>query len=173
MVDDRPVIVLVGMMGSGKSTVGRLLAGRLGVAFCDTDDRIKHESQLLIGQLFDELGEDAFRQRESAALVECLATAGVVATGGGAVLRAENRSLISGRNRWVAWLDAQPEELAERLKDAVDRPLLGENALASLVRLDGERRPLYAQVASARVETNRRTPAEVCEEIVSLIGSLS
>jgi shikimate kinase len=89
------------------------------------------------------------------------------------VLRAENRDLMKGPNVWVAWLDAQPEELAERLKDSADRPLLSGDALSSLVRLDGERRPLYAQVASARVETNRRSPVEVCEEIVSLIGSLS
>ena len=173
MVGERPeVVVLVGMMGSGKSTTGQMLARRLGVQFCDTDERVQRNAGLTIARLFADRGEAAFREEESVALGQCLDEGGVVATGGGIVLREANRVLLSEAGIRVAWLDAQPTGLAARLDGVVDRPLLGDNPQAALAALDHQRRPLYAQVASFCVDTTNKSPDAVCDELEAWVRSL-
>jgi len=172
-VDDRSVVVLVGMMGSGKSTVGRLLAERIGVPFCDTDEVVCEEVGTTIAEIFATMGEEAFREMEPVALAACVARSGVVATGGGVVLRESNRLLMSSNNVRVVWLDATLEGLAARLEGDSERPLLGDDTRGALVDLDRQRRPLYAQVASIRIDTTTRTPQEVCDELAAWIGVVS
>lgn len=165
MADDGTVVVLVGMMGSGKSTVGRLLAERRGVPFCDTDEEVSRLRGATIPEIFAREGEQAFRDLESEALGTCIGRGGVIATGGGVVLRGENRVLLGAAK--VAWLDASIEELAARLDGDSGRPLLGTDRHATLVELDRQRRPLYAEVASVRIEATGRTPSQICDEIVA------
>lgn len=172
MVGERPVVVLVGMMGSGKSTLGEMLADRLGLPFCDTDDRVQRNTGATVAGLFAAHGEGAFRDQESIALGQCLLEGGVIATGGGIVLRDDNRALLNGEGVYVAWLDAPPHELVERLEGATDRPLLGDDPLAALRSLDHQRRPLYAQVASIRVDTASKSPQAVCDELEAWVRSI-
>jgi shikimate kinase len=168
MVGERPAnVVLVGMMGSGKTSIGRHLAEMLEMSFCDTDEHVQQATGSTIGDLFAEVGEEAFRNHESAALVHCLERACVVATGGGVVLREENRLLLTRDGVYVAWLDASPEDLAARLAGVCDRPLLSGDALGTLRRLDAERRALYTAVASIRIDTTDKNPGEVCNELVA------
>lgn len=165
MVDGSTVVVLVGMMGSGKSTVGRLLAERRGVAFCDTDEEVSRRQGSTIPEIFARDGEQVFRDLESEALGMCIGRGGVIATGGGVVLRSDNRALLGDAR--VAWLDASIEELVARLEDDTGRPLLGADRHATLVDLDRQRRPLYAEVASVRIEATGRTPSQICDELVA------
>lgn len=139
-------LFLVGMMGSGKSTVGRLLAARLGYAFLDTDDLIEKIGGVSIEQFFTERGESAFRELETQVLASVSAhTRVVVATGGGAVIAQRNWGYL--RHGVVLWLDAELETLARRLERSPStRPLLAQSDLrARLEQLSNERRSLYAQ----------------------------
>lgn len=165
MVDGGPVVVLVGMMGSGKSTVGHLLAERRRTAFCDTDEEVGRRRGLTIPEIFARDGEQAFRDLESEALSACISRGGVIATGGGVVLRSENRVLLGAAR--VAWLDASIEELVARLEGDSGRPLLGADRHATLVELDRQRRPLYAEVASVRIEATGHTPSQICDQLVA------
>lgn len=147
-------IVLVGPMGAGKSVVGALLARRLGLPFVDLDALLEEEAGARIADLFRGEGEAAFRTRESALLVRCLAAGGqVVATGGGAVLAASNRRQLRERGL-VAWLQADPGTQLRRLEGCSDRPLLeGADRRARLDALAVERDPLYREVADVAIDT--------------------
>lgn len=147
-------IVLVGPMGAGKSVVGALLARRLGLPFVDLDALLEEEAGARIADLFRGEGEAAFRTREAALLVRCLAAGGqVVATGGGAVLAAANRSQLRERGL-VAWLQADPGTQLRRLEGCSDRPLLeGADRRARLDALAVERDPLYREVADVAIDT--------------------
>lgn len=161
-------LVLIGMMGSGKSTVGRLLAGALGRPFYDTDTLVELSAGRLIRQIFEAEGEEGFRRREVAAVQEATAGDGrVIATGGGAVLNPANRALLR-LNGTVVWLDAEPEELYRRAlgQGAAARPLLaGPDPLGTLRRLRAERAEAYGAAAHMRVDVTGRTPEEVAAEI--------
>jgi shikimate kinase len=172
MVGKRPdAVVLIGMMGSGKSTIGRLLAERLGAPFCDTDEQVVQETGSTIAELFSTSGEDVFRDHESLALAHCLESGGVVATGGGIVLRESNRTMLVESRVRVVWLDASPDELIRRLSGVRDRPMLGNNPQDAIRRLDDQRRPVYAQVSSVRIDTSEKTANDVCDEIAEWIGA--
>jgi shikimate kinase len=171
MPDDRDVVVLVGMMGSGKSTVGQLLAERLGREFCDTDEEVIRRSGTTIAEIFARDGEDVFRDLESAALVACVDRGGVVATGGGIVLRAANRAVLGGVR--VAWLDGSVSSLDARLAGDDSRPLLGTDRVEALTVLDRQRRGWYAEVSSVRIDTTARTPRQVCDELVAWLEGAS
>jgi shikimate kinase len=147
--------VLVGLSGSGKSTVGRALAARLGRPFVDTDALIEERSRMQIPRLFEELGEPAFRAIEREAVADAVGRdASVVATGGGAPIDSENRRLLWDGNL-VVWLDAPVEELVRRVGAAGDgRPLLAGGAAERLVALREARAPVYA-TAHLRVETEQ------------------
>lgn len=148
-------VVLVGLMGSGKSTVGRRLAALLGRAFVDADDALEEIADRTIADVFATDGEAAFRALEADVLEELLEhhEPTVIASGGGVVLSLESRNRLRGPTVTTVWLDADPAFLASRAKAKPHRPLLqGEDAAVVLHRLHAERAPLYAEVADITVE---------------------
>lgn len=160
-------IILIGPMGSGKSTIGRLLSTRLGLPFIDSDREIEARSGADIPWIFDLEGEAGFRDRESAVLAE-LVTEGeqVIATGGGAVIRAQNRDLLKGRGRVVYLKTSVEQQLVRTAKDR-NRPLLnGTDPEAILRRLAAERRPFYEATAHLTIDTNGQSPRAVVREII-------
>lgn len=162
-------IALVGLSGAGKSTVGRLLAGRLGGALLDTDALVIEAAGRGIPEIFAAEGEDGFRDREGAALRAALARAPrVIATGGGLILRAENRALLRG-HAYVVWLDAPTEALVARLLAHDEpRPLLAvAEPAARLEQQRAARAALYAEVADLRVQTAGLSAEAICEQILA------
>lgn len=163
-------LFLVGPMGAGKSTIGRLLAARLGRRFVDMDEEIAAASGRSIPRIFQEEGEDAFRRLERDALRRLRAEGGdlVVATGGGVVLDPANRRLL--REGIVVWLDAPPEVTAARTAGDANRPLLaGVDPLEKAQELDRKRRPLYAEVADHRVPGGGMGVEEVVADILAFL----
>ena len=155
-------------MGSGKTTVGELVAHRLRLPFYDLDQRIRQVTGLSIVELFAQQGEAAFRviEREVLSEIACLPV-GVVATGGGVVLREENRALMR-RKGWVIYLRASPETLWQRLQHTTDRPLLRtESPYETLQVIAQAREPLY-QEADWVIETDALSPEEVAEAIARI-----
>jgi len=160
-------IILVGFMGTGKSTVSRLLSERLGWECLDTDEVIGRLADKSIPQIFAEDGETAFRDWESEAVREALsAERRIVATGGGAVLRESNRLQMLERGRVVA-LTADKASLIRRVTSAAEgtRPLLAGDAEARVSQLLESRRHAY-DFAHARVDTTDKSPEEVAEELL-------
>lgn len=151
-------IALVGLPGSGKSSVGRQLARRLGVAFIDSDSVIEQRIGEPIRSFFEREGEGRFRDVEQAVIAELAATAqGVLATGGGAVLREANRRELR-QHCCVVYLRSSPEELQRRLRHDTQRPLLQvADPRAKLQQLYRERDPLYRETAHFVIETGRPT----------------
>lgn len=155
-----PLVVLVGPMGVGKSTVGQLLAERLGVAYRDTDDDIVAEQGRAIAEIFVDEGESAFRAIEKRAVHRALAAHdGVLALGGGAILDADTRALLAGQR--VVYLSMDVEEAVKRTGLNAARPLLAVNPRKQWRELMEARRNLYEEVATAVVATDGRTPEEV------------
>ena len=164
-------IALVGYRGSGKSTVAGLLAQRLGWQAVDADDEVERTTGQTIAQIFGEVGEAGFRDREAEVLARLLSlSCHVSATGGGAVLRPENRARL--KDAWVVWLMASPEALHARLSEdphsPTRRPRLATGTPLEEVRsVMAAREPLYREVANLRVLTEHRTPAAIVEEILA------
>ncbi|GGS73380.1 shikimate kinase [Streptomyces cinerochromogenes] len=157
-----PAVVLVGPMGVGKSTVGRLLAERLGVGYRDTDEDIVAAQGRAIAEIFVDEGEAAFRAIEKAAVRAALTEhQGVVALGGGAVMDADTRALLAGHQ--VVYLSMDVEEAVKRTGLNVARPLLAVNPRKQWRELMEARRHLYEEVATAVVATDGRTPEEVTQ----------
>ena len=160
---------LVGMPGSGKSTVGRQLARRLDVPFIDLDQRLEEVLGSTIRQYFEEQGEEAFRDREAQLLAELTAAPGdmILSTGGGAVLREENRiHLLSGGGS-VMYLRATPDEIFKRIRHDKTRPLLQvANPLQRLRDLYAVRDPLYRASSHYVIETGRPTVNTLVNMIV-------
>ncbi|MFJ4978817.1 shikimate kinase [Streptomyces coeruleorubidus] len=155
-----PLIVLVGPMGVGKSTVGQLLAERLGTGYRDTDDDIVAAQGRSIAEIFVEEGESAFRAIEKQAVREALAGHdGVLALGGGAVLDPDTRALLAGQR--VVYLSMDVEEAVKRTGLNAARPLLAINPRKQWRELMEARRHLYEEVATAVVATDGRTPEDV------------
>ncbi|AJP01114.1 shikimate kinase [Streptomyces cyaneogriseus subsp. noncyanogenus] len=155
-----PLLVLVGPMGVGKSTVGELLAERLKVAYRDTDDDIVAEQGRTIADIFVDEGEPAFRAIEKRAVHRALAEHdGVLALGGGAVLDPDTRALLAGHR--VVYLSMDVEEAVRRTGLNTARPLLAVNPRKQWRELMEARRHLYEEVATAVVATDGRTPDEV------------
>jgi len=164
-------LILVGMMGAGKSTIGRLLADRLGWRSFDSDAQIMADTGHSVPELFADHGEAAFRAEEERVLAEALTgdEPVVVSAAGGVVLSPSNRDLLT-RSGTVVWLRADPEVLARRVGDGAGRPLLDDDPAASLAALYEVRRPLYESVASLVVDVDACTPDEVVEEILAGTG---
>ncbi|MES5822214.1 shikimate kinase [Streptomyces sp. RG80] len=157
-----PVVVLVGPMGVGKSTVGQLLAERLGVGYRDTDDDIVAEQGRAIAEIFVDEGEAAFRALEKQAVLRALAEhEGVLALGGGAILDEGTRAALTGLN--VVYLSMDVEEAVKRTGLNAARPLLAVNPRKQWRELMEARRNLYEGIATAVVATDGRTPEEVTE----------
>jgi shikimate kinase len=164
-------IYLVGPMGAGKSTIGRVLAAELHLSFRDSDKVIEDRTGADIPWIFDMEGEEGFRDRESAVLDELSKGQDVViATGGGIILRAHNREImrLSG---YICYLTASTEQLVERTARDKKRPLLQvENPRQKIIDLVALRDPLYREAADFVINTDRRSPKLVAQEIASLIG---
>jgi shikimate kinase len=162
----RPNIILIGLMAVGKSTVGRLLADSLGMTFYDADHVVEERAGAPISWIFDVEGEAGFRDREQQVLDELTREEGIVlATGGGAVLRPENRALLAERGV-VVHLDSPLERLIERTRNDRKRPLLKQgDPREILTRLARERGPLYAEIADYRFVTDRQGARTLAREI--------
>ncbi|GIP48083.1 shikimate kinase [Paenibacillus sp. J53TS2] len=159
-------IVLIGMMGTGKSTVGSLLAAETGLALVDLDQRIVEEAGRTIPDIFAAEGEAYFRELESAILRSTLQERGIVlATGGGAVLREENR-LVMREGGLVVALQATAEEIVARVGEDPGRPLLAGGAKERVIALLEERKDAYA-FAHLTVDTSGKSAEQVSDEILT------
>lgn len=164
-------IVLVGPMGAGKSTIGRLLARELGYRFLDSDRLIEERCGANIPWIFDVEGEAGFRQRETAMLDELSnETGAVIATGGGAVMRTENHPLLK-HNSAVVYLKTSIDQQVERTRKDRNRPLLqNDDPEAVLRRLFEVRDPLYCQLADVIMHTDRKSPRLVVRQLVNRLN---
>ncbi|HXM83412.1 MAG TPA: shikimate kinase [Burkholderiales bacterium] len=160
-------IYLVGLMGAGKTTVGRLIARRLKLRFLDSDQEIERRCGVKIPLIFEIEGEAGFRGREAQAIAELTALDGVVlATGGGAVLLDENRKRLAARGT-VVYLRARPEDLDRRVRHDRKRPLLANgDPLARLRELYAERDSLYLGVADLVVDTGSQSVQSLARELL-------
>ena len=170
------LVSLIGLPGSGKSTVGRQLARRLNLPFVDSDHAVEGRLGCAIREYFEREGEDRFRDVEQEVLNDLtLQHKGVLSTGGGSVLRAANRQHLHERGQ-VVYLKSSPDELFRRLRHDVNRPLLQvSDPLGRLRELFAARDPLYRETAHFTVETGRPTVATLVNMIVmqlELAGSL-
>ena len=165
-------VVLVGPMGAGKSTIGRYLAEQLGYVFRDTDTLIEERTGASIAWIFDVEGEEGFRARETALIRELAEETGMVlATGGGAVLREENRRVLSDIGT-VVYLETSVNEQVARTRRDRKRPLLQSNDRETVLRDLLERRdPLYRDVADVVVHTDRRGARGVASEILERLAA--
>ena len=160
-------IALVGGRGTGKTTVGRLVAAGLGWPFADADDVLEATARQTVAELFREFGEDGFRLRESVTLASLVAAPQLVlATGGGAVLWPANRRMLKSCGL-VAWLTAPPAVLWERIRgDGGRRPNLAGGGLAEVEAVMAAREPLYREVATHTLDTAGQSPADVAAAIL-------
>ena len=163
-------IYLVGPMGAGKSTIGRVLAAELHLSFRDSDKVIEDRTGADIPWIFDMEGEEGFRERESAVLNELAKGQDVViATGGGIILLAQNRDVMKSSG-YVCYLTASIEQLVERTARDKKRPLLQvDNPRQKIIDLVALRDPLYREAADFVINTDRRSPKLVAQEIASLV----
>ena len=163
-----PIVVLVGVPGSGKSTIGRLLARRLDVDFRDTDVDVESQAGMPITDIFVSLGEPAFRKLEEEAVALALSEhSGVLSLGGGAVLSSRTRDLLM--NRPVVWLDVDLSSAATRVGLNQSRPLLLGNVRGTMKKLLEDRAPFYSSVSRWKVDTAHRAPASIAAEIAELV----
>jgi shikimate kinase len=162
-----PTIVMIGFMGSGKTSVGRLVARSLGREFMDTDTLVERWSRMTIADVFRLEGEEGFRRREIGAIDYAIsAPARVVAVGGGAVLSAENRTALKQAG-FLVYLRATPETLAGRLAGATDRPLLNTGDRVGRIRdLLVARGPIYETAGDVAIDTNRLTLEQTANEVL-------
>ncbi|MFA6299465.1 MAG: shikimate kinase [Nocardioides sp.] len=159
-----PLVVLVGPMGSGKSTIGALLAEALGVTARDTDTDVERLEGRAVSDIFVESGEEHFRALEKAAVADALAThGGVLSLGGGAVLDPDTRALLADHR--VVFLQVGLSEAVKRVGLGTGRPLLLGNVRSRIKALLDERTPIYASVADVTVDTDQRTPEDIVDEI--------
>ncbi len=166
-------LVLVGMMGSGKTATGRRLADRLGRVFVDTDALVEAATGMTVADHFRREGESAFRRVERSAVADALGAepGAVIATGGGAVLDAESREVMRERAT-VVWLDPPVPTIVARLEDDGSRPLLTGRTIADeLTRLREERRPWYEAVAHTRVAIDADVDA-VADAVAAALETL-
>lgn len=167
-------VVLVGLMGSGKSTVGPLVARRLSRPFLDADIELEQVTGRSIPEIFADRGEAGFRALESEVLTQLLGRGddAVIGAGGGLVLAPANRQLLRDAGAAVVWLQADPVVLAARVGADQGRPVLGQDPdrVATLTRLSVERAPAYEEASTHRVAADRGLPEQVAEAVVRLVG---
>ncbi|MBV8813021.1 MAG: shikimate kinase [Verrucomicrobia bacterium] len=167
-------LVLIGFMGSGKSSVGRELAKRWSFRFVDTDSIIRRRYELSIPDLFSKYGEPFFREAEYQTLVRLQGTQrAIIATGGGIVIQPRNIPLLKDLGR-VVWLCASQDAILRRIGKSTHRPMLNQaDPEESISRLLSERIPLYQQLADLQIETSGLTHADVADRIIKGLESFS
>lgn len=161
-------IILVGPMGSGKSTIGNIIARRLNREFQDSDHFIEKRTGVDIPRIFDIEGEQGFRERETCALQELLGESNrVIATGGGSVVRPENQQILK-QHGYIVFLDTSLKEQMHRLRRDKKRPLLQTaDPRARLESLLKERRPIYLDLADLVVKTDKRVARRLAVDIIN------
>jgi len=161
-------IILIGPMGSGKSTIGNIIARRLHREFQDSDHFIEERTGVDVARIFDVEGEQGFRDRESNALTELLSENNrVIATGGGSVLRRQNQQLLKQKG-YIIFLDTTVNQQMQRLQRDKKRPLLQtENPRQRLESLLLERRPIYLDLADLAVKTDKRMARRLAADIIN------
>ncbi len=165
----KPVAVVVGPPGSGKSTIGSLLAQALRASYRDTDADIVAQAGKPIQEIFVDEGEEHFRALERAAVATALSEHdGVLALGGGSVLAEQTRALLKGHT--VIYLTVELGEAVRRVGLDQGRPLLMLNPRATLRHLMEQRRPLYEEIATHTVDTTEREPEQIVAEIVKVLA---
>ena len=164
----RSPIVLIGMMGSGKTTVGRALAERLGWRFLDTDAQVVADTGSTISEIFEQLGEAAFRAVESRVIAEAMTATDpvVISVGGGAVLAEANRVRLRAGGV-VVWLRARPETVLARLGSGIGRPVLQGDPAGTIHRLDALRRPIYTDAAHIVVDVDDLDPQTAAGRVIA------
>jgi shikimate kinase len=161
-----PRVVLVGLPGAGKSTVGAALATLLALPFADTDDLVTEMTGRSVPEIFADDGEAVFREIEAAAIADALLDFdGILALGGGAVTTEAVRAELHAAGVPIALLTAEQDVLLSRIAGSGHRPLLAGDSAARLAELTAEREPLYVAVATLTVETDFATIDEVAAEI--------
>ncbi|AFY33436.1 shikimate kinase [Calothrix sp. PCC 7507] len=165
-------LYLIGMMGTGKTTIGRLLAQQLSYGFVDTDSIVVQAAGKSINQIFAELGEAAFRQLESDVLAQvCAYTKLTIATGGGIILQRENWGYL--HHGLIVWLDAPVELLYTRLLEDTTRPLLQDvDPKGRLRSLLEQRTPLYSQADLRIPISEEETPEQIATRVIETIPSV-
>ena len=167
-VADGQHLVLVGMMGAGKSSVGRVLAERLGRELFDSDAMIEARTGQTVRQIWQEVGEAAYRRIETEVLGDALdhATPSIIAAAGGVVLSPTNRARLMADDAYVVWLAADVDVLLDRVLNGAHRPLLDDDPEAVLRKMMVDREALYREVADAIVSVDLRSVNEVAQAVI-------
>lgn len=168
MIPANQHVVLVGLMGTGKTTVGRALAERLHRQLFDSDLLIEARTGRTVRQIFQDEGEPAFRALETEVLIEALAetTPSVIAAAGGVVLSEQNRRALKAAQAKVVWLRAEPDGLIDRVRGGGHRPALDDDPAGTLRRMHQTREPLYREVADMIVSVDGRSVHDVAEAVL-------
>jgi shikimate kinase len=168
-----PHVLLIGMMGTGKTSMGRRLADRLAAPFVDSDVELVKQAGMTVTEYFAQFGEPAFRELESTVIAEICARTNrhVIAFGGGAVMSPTNREVIRTAGT-VVWLRATPETIIHRVGDARTRPLLREDPEGLVRKYDAVRRPIYAETAHVTVDVDGQTPRAVVDACLKELSAL-
>ena len=171
MINQKGNIILIGPMGSGKTSTGRMLAKEMGYAFADTDEEVTKRTGVSIAYIFDVEGEEGFRKRECSALKECLNDNNtILSTGGGIVLSKENRDLLQDRGT-VVYLQTSIRSQVKRTASTNNRPLLQNNdPEETLEKLMLTRAPLYEEIADITIMTDNKSLQEMSKEIQRAIN---
>ena len=171
MINQKDNIILIGPMGSGKTSTGRMLAKEMGYVFADTDEEVTKRTGVSIAYIFDVEGEEGFRKRECLALKECLNVNNMVlSTGGGIVLSKENRDLLQDRGT-VVYLQTSIRSQVKRTASTNNRPLLqNKDPEETLEKLMLTRAPLYEEIADITIMTDNKSLQEMSKEIQRAIN---
>lgn len=171
MINQKGNIILIGPMGSGKTSTGRMLAKEMGYAFADTDEEVTKRTGVSIAYIFDVEGEEGFRKRECLALKECLSDNNtILSTGGGIVLSKENRDLLQDRGT-VVYLQTSIRFQVKRTASTNNRPLLqNKDPEETLEKLMLTRAPLYEEIADITIMTDNKSLQEMSKEIQRAIN---
>ena len=171
MINQKDNIILIGPMGSGKTSTGRMLAREMGYVFADTDEEVTKRTGVSIAYIFDVEGEEGFRKRECSALKECLNDNNkVISTGGGIVLSKENRDLLQDRGT-VVYLQTSIRSQVKRTAPTNNRPLLqNKDPKEILEKLMLTRAPLYEEIADITIMTDNKSLQEMLKEIQRAIN---